>query len=660
MNDYEKERANMLAAMEYVGFAADIYGVGTPVESMQHWMATSGAHRGNATLYMSKINAAIAKVKTYDYVDTTKIAVIGYCFGGTGIVNMAILGTDVLGVVGYHSGIAPTARAHVSTSAPVAIKPKVLLHSGAMDDKAADVAALEQELEKGNATYEIIRYGKGVVHSFTEWSSKTPGMAMYDERADYRSWESTKMFLTELFSGMPTPAREVPSEAVTKALHNYTCDGGTCQGYLAYKKATCTETKKCLAVVVIQDWNGMNDYEKERSNMLAGMDYVGFAADIYGLGTPSETMFHWMAASGKHRGNATLYMAKITAALDKVKSLNFVDATKIAVIGYCFGGTGIINMALMGSDVLGVVGYHSGLTGRVMYDKKVTVKAKVLIHSGVMDDKAENISSLESDLEDAKATYEIARYGKNVFHSFTEWSSKTPGQAMYDARADYRSWESTKLFLHELFKGMPAAEKGYKGMMCPKEGNNKDNKTDDKNKTDNKDNKTDKKPVVSKSVLKGSLTLTVPNATAFLTDTVAKNAVIAGIASFIGVEASEVTLIVSMAGGRRLAAHGNGTAGDVKIDYTVTATATKIASAKATMTAATDLTALSSAVSTKVVATKGSTYAVVVKSKTAVTVTAATTSAPTSAGTTAVAAAAPQQIFGTVITMLTASALMRW
>jgi len=279
MNSYEKERAGILAEMGYVGFAADIYGVDTPSENFQHWMAASGMHRANATLYTSKIQAALTKVKSYDFIDTTKIAVIGYCFGGTGIVNMAILGTDVLGVVGYHSGIQITSREQVSKTQPVKITAKVLLHSGGVDDKATDIAMLEEELERGNATFEIVRYGNAVGHSFTEWSTPvgTGSPDGYNARADYRSWESTKLFLVELFSGMPAPATDTSSQSVTKMLQNYTCSGSTCQGYLAYKSATCTATNKCPAVVVIQDWNGMNDYEKMRSNMLAGMDYVGFA-----------------------------------------------------------------------------------------------------------------------------------------------------------------------------------------------------------------------------------------------------------------------------------------------------------------------------------------------------------------------------------------------
>ena len=461
MNDYEKERTRMLAELGYVGFAADIYGYGTPVEDMADWMAASSAHRGNPDLYMAKITAAIDTVKTYDFVDTTKIAVIGYCFGGTGVVNMAILGMDVLGVVGYHSGISPNARV-VRGNSTVPVTAKVLLHSGVKDDMATDMAMLEEEFESAQATYEIVRYGSGVYHSFTEWSASVPMQAMYDQRADVRSWESTKHFLMELFDGLPAASRGPEDAGFTTGLHNYTCNTTTCEGYLAYNHTTCTASMKCPAVVIIQDWNGMNDYEKERARMLAGLGYVGFAADIYGYGTPVEDMGDWAAAAGMHRGNPDLYMSKITAAIDKVKTLEFVDTTKIAVIGYCFGGTGVVNMAILGMDVLGVVGYHSGISpsARVVRgNSTVPVTAKVLLHSGVKDDMATDMAMLEEEFESAQATYEIARYGSGVYHSFTEWSASVPMQAMYDQRADVRSWESTKHFLMELFDGLPAASR---------------------------------------------------------------------------------------------------------------------------------------------------------------------------------------------------------
>ena len=85
---------------------------------------------------------------------------------------------------------------------------KVLLHSGVKDDAATDMAMLEEEFESAGATYEIARHGSGVYHSFTEWMASVPMAAMYDQRADVRSWESTKHLLMELFVGLPAAERE--------------------------------------------------------------------------------------------------------------------------------------------------------------------------------------------------------------------------------------------------------------------------------------------------------------------------------------------------------------------------------------------------------------------------------------------------------------------
>jgi len=242
----------------------------------------------------------------------------------------------------------------------------------------------------------------------------------------------------------------------------YACDTTTCTGYLK-KPAACTKENKCPAVLIIPDWNGMNDYETERANMLSGLGHVAFAADIYGADTPAENMQDWMAASGKHRQNPALYMSKIDAALKLLKSFDFVESTKVAAIGYCFGGSGIINMAILGSDVLGVVGYHSGISkGSIVVRADTTpavITTKVLLHSGVKDDDATDIAKLEEELEAGQATYEIVRYGNGVVHSFTEWSASTPGFAEYNRRADFRSWASTKLFLQELFEGLPEPER---------------------------------------------------------------------------------------------------------------------------------------------------------------------------------------------------------
>merc|ERR1719313_2209793 len=101
MNEYEKERARLIASSGYVAFAADIYGVDTPKATMMDWMTASGLHASNATKYMRKIHGAFAKVLEYDFVDADKLAAIGYCFGGTGMVNLAMVGHTGFPGVGF-------------------------------------------------------------------------------------------------------------------------------------------------------------------------------------------------------------------------------------------------------------------------------------------------------------------------------------------------------------------------------------------------------------------------------------------------------------------------------------------------------------------------------------------------------------------------------
>lgn len=460
----------MLADLGYVAFTADIYGRDTPQQDLADWVRAALAHEGTSDLFMTKIQAALSQVKSQEHVDTSKIAVLGYGSGGSGVVNLALLGEDVLGVVGYYSDIKLGARVSWDGRTNNAtVMAKVLLHSGANDDTSIDIGVLEQEFEAAGATYEIISYGSNVFSGFTEWSARSPGSQMYSWRADYRSWESTKLFLQELFTGLPAAERGPENPMLHTALQNYTCSTTTCQGYLAYNTSHCTDSSPCPAVVIIQDRTGMDEYEKERARMLAELGYVAFAADIYGFGTPVENMADWGAAAGAHRGNPDLYMAKINAALEQLETYNYVNTSQIAVVGYCFGGTGVVNMAILGFNVSGVVGYHSGIQpgSRVVRSSSsdVPVVAKVLLHSGVDDDARTDIGLLVREFEAANAKYEIARYGKDVFHSFTEWNANFPGQAIYDHRADYRSWESTKLFLHELFIHLPDAERGPK--MCP-------------------------------------------------------------------------------------------------------------------------------------------------------------------------------------------------
>jgi len=423
---------------------------------------------------MSKIHGAVTQAMSYDFVDPARMAAIGYCFGGTGLINVALAGysgfsgiefpSGLLGVVSYHGGLSSGWLDPVAGS-----RPQLLVHSGTADDSNEDIMNLTRDLESVSAEYSISRYGYGVLHSFTEWDSSSPGFAMYSPMADQRSWEATERFFVELFdSGGGTPVGEPDLSAVpssfTHMMVNYTAAGVDCQGFVIYDSSICTSSSKCPAVVVIQDWNGMDDYEMERAYLLAQQGYVAFAADIYGVDTPKADMSDWIAASTAHSQNASLYMSKIHGAVAQTMSWDVVDTANMAAIGYCFGGTGLINLALVGHSGLadvapfpvglkGVVSYHGGLAS-VQSAQSGTTRPKALILAGAQDTSISDaaVSALTDDLESVEASFEITRYGSGVVHSFTHWGMAMPQMgSAYDATADFRSWYATTKFLEEIF-----------------------------------------------------------------------------------------------------------------------------------------------------------------------------------------------------------------
>jgi dienelactone hydrolase len=163
VNEYEQLRAVMIAEeLGFVGFAADIYG--KELHNVTDTALRSellDTYRLNATLYSSRIQAAVDLVRTFDDVDTENVAIIGYCFGGTGVLTYVLNGgTDVSAVVSFHGGLST-----IPEAGPV-IATQILVLSGGDDDTSTDVMDLELTLDAANATWEITRYS-GIEHAFT-------------------------------------------------------------------------------------------------------------------------------------------------------------------------------------------------------------------------------------------------------------------------------------------------------------------------------------------------------------------------------------------------------------------------------------------------------------------------------------------------------------
>jgi dienelactone hydrolase len=226
VNDYEKQRAELIAQdFGYVGFAADIFGDVPDVEQRGSELAM--VYRNDPALFAARITAAVDTVRQMDQVDGSNIAIIGYCFGGTGVLIYAMLGINgegVKAVVSFHGGLTQVPGASPNVTA---VGPKVLVLSGGDDDASSEIMDLELEMDAANATWEITRYS-GIQHAFTVFND-----TRYNEWADTRSWRSTHEFLMEAFGDLTYESSPPAALDIIEPVDYVDADGTQLRGYLA-------------------------------------------------------------------------------------------------------------------------------------------------------------------------------------------------------------------------------------------------------------------------------------------------------------------------------------------------------------------------------------------------------------------------------------------
>jgi dienelactone hydrolase len=244
-------------------------------------------------------------------------------------------------------------------------------------------------------------------------------------------------------------AATVHAKVVTKTVP-YQDGTANLVGYLAYDDAKA----QAPGVLIVPQWMGLTDYERGRARQLAELGYVAFCADVYGGGQVAKDTTEAGALAGKFRtGDRAVFRSRLRAALEALRASPSVDAKRCAAIGYCFGGTGVLELARSGADVLGVVSFHGGLDSANPADGK-NIKAKVLVLHGADDPftpKAD-IAAMEKELKDAAVDYQLVFYSGAV-HAFTQqMAGNDPSRgAAYNERADRRSWIAMKDFFAEIF-----------------------------------------------------------------------------------------------------------------------------------------------------------------------------------------------------------------
>jgi dienelactone hydrolase len=208
-------------------------------------------------------------------------------------------------------------------------------------------------------------------------------------------------------------------------------------------------------VLVVPEFWGLNDYARTRAKMLAGLGYVALAADIYGDGqvtTDPKQAGAW--ASALEAGDRAELRRRIAAALARLKSDPRVDPRRTAAIGYCFGGTTVLELARSGADLRSVVSFHGHLATAAPAQPGA-VKTRILVCAGADDPfvPLDQIEAFEHEMEAAAVHWEVNVYS-GAKHSFTNPGAdqfRVPGLA-YNREADLSSWAAMQVFFNETLR----------------------------------------------------------------------------------------------------------------------------------------------------------------------------------------------------------------
>jgi len=234
---------------------------------------------------------------------------------------------------------------------------------------------------------------------------------------------------------------------------SYTAGDTELKGYLAWDDAV---SGKRPGVLVVHEWWGHNAYARKRADMLAALGYTALAVDMYGDGRTASHPEDAGRFAGAVRQDLALMKARFDAARTLLNAQATVDPEKNAAIGYCFGGSVVLEMARTGEDLDGVVSFHGSLAGLGPIGEHVS--ARILVLNGADDPfvSAESIETFRNDMDAAGIDFEFVSY-PGAKHSFTNPDADSFGKQFnlpleYNAEADAASWQAMRDFFDSVFK----------------------------------------------------------------------------------------------------------------------------------------------------------------------------------------------------------------
>jgi dienelactone hydrolase len=244
-----------------------------------------------------------------------------------------------------------------------------------------------------------------------------------------------RYILTVIFLLFVSAAHAADGTAIS-----YEVDGKPFEGYFI------SPSPGAPLIFLIHDWDGLNDYEVKRANMLADLGYAVFAADMFGAGVRPTEMTDKRRLTGELYNNRNKMRSLLQGALDTANSKG-AHVNNAVAIGYCFGGTVVLELARSGANLKGFVTFHGGLSTPEGQDYSGT-KGKLLILHGTADESVtmEQFAGLAKELEGKGISHEMITYS-GAPHAFT-----VHGSSRYREDADIKSWRRFTGFLEEIFK----------------------------------------------------------------------------------------------------------------------------------------------------------------------------------------------------------------
>ena len=222
-------------------------------------------------------------------------------------------------------------------------------------------------------------------------------------------------------------------------------------GYLAYDDAQ-TEGKKVPGVLVVPEWWGLNDFAKGRAEALAKLGYVAFAADMYGDGQSTIDPNKAKELSTPFYGKP-LMAERAKAALDQLTASGLVDESKLAAIGFCFGGAACQVLAYSGAPLKGIVSFHGALVP-LPADAAGKTRAKFLVLQGELDphvDLDQRLAFIKS-LDQGKIDFQFLTYSGALHAFMNPEADKFHLEGIgYNAVVAQRAWNQMQLFFQEIF-----------------------------------------------------------------------------------------------------------------------------------------------------------------------------------------------------------------